>query len=310
MDGEGEAPAVRNGHSARSLVLRVVAALAVVGIAILVRDLVEEDAASDTGGSRVLSYDVQSTLLDGPQPVKVVIPPGAQDGRRSLLVFLHGRGEDEKSYLTEPMFKALRRQRGKAPVVAFPRGGPDSYWHDRDDGEWGSYVLDELTPNLVERFEIEPERVAIGGISMGGFGAYNLARQDPDAFCSVGGHSPAVWENASATAPGAFDNEDDFDRNDVITAVRSPESPLDGKKAWLDVGDDDPFADANQALANSLTEGGAEVNFFEGPGAHETSYWNSNWPRYMAFYARTLKACQEKPAEKAKEPKPGGGDSS
>lgn len=28
-------------------------------------------------------------------------------------------------------------------------------------------MLDELTPDLVERFAIEPERVAVGGISMG-----------------------------------------------------------------------------------------------------------------------------------------------
>ena len=96
-----------------------------------------------------------------------------------MLVFLHGRGEDETSYLVEPMFEALGREGGKAPVVAFPEGDPDSYWHDRDSGEWGSYVSEELIPELVERFEIEPERVAIGGISMGGFGAYDIARLDP-----------------------------------------------------------------------------------------------------------------------------------
>jgi S-formylglutathione hydrolase FrmB len=302
MNGDGDAAPVANGHSPLSLVLRVLAAAAVVGIAILVRDLVEDDASSETGGSRVISYEVESELLGGKQPVEVVVPPGARDGRRALLVFLHGRGEDEGSYLVEPMFKGLRRQRGKAPVVAFPRGGPDSYWHDREDGEWGSYVLDELVPDLVERFEIEPERVAIGGISMGGFGAYNLARQDPDAFCSVGGHSPAVWQNAGDTAPGAFDGEEDFDRNDVIADVGPPLSPLEGKKSWIDVGSEDPFAEADRALADSLEAGGADVKFHEGDGGHETSYWDSNWPRYMAFYARTLKACQEKaPSDTAPE---------
>ena len=309
MDGEGDVAPVANGHSARSLVLRVLAAAAVVAIAVLIRDLSDNEAVSETGGSRVLSFEVDSQLLGGPQPVEVVIPPGARDGRRALLVFLHGRGEDESAYLVEPMYKALRRQRGKAPVVAFPRGGPDSYWHDRDDGRWGSYVLDELIPRLVERFEIEPERVAIGGISMGGFGAYNLARQDPEAFCSIGGHSPAVWEAGSDTAPGAFDGSEDFARNDVIAEVGPPLSPLEGKRAWIDVGDDDPFAEAGRALADALEAGGAEVVFHPGEGGHETSYWDSNWPRYMAFYARTLKACQEKPDKEPDEPKPEAGDS-
>ena len=25
----------------------------------------------------------------------------------------------------------------RAPIVAFPDGGGDSYWHDRADGDWG-----------------------------------------------------------------------------------------------------------------------------------------------------------------------------
>lgn len=297
---DGASPDVRraNGYSARSIVLRILAAAAVVAVAVVVRDAFEDEASSSTGGSRVVSFQVESELLGGAQPVEVVIPPGARDGRRALLVFLHGRDDDESSYLTEPMFKALRRQRGKAPVVAFPRGGPDSYWHDRESGEWGSYVLDELLPALIERFEIEPERVAIGGISMGGFGAYNLARLEPEKFCSVGGHSPAVWESASETAPGAFDGEEDFERNDIIAAVGPPLDPLAGKRVWVDVGSDDPFAEANRALADSLEAGGAEVVLYEGPGDHETSYWESNWPRYMAFYARTLKACQVDPKPK------------
>jgi S-formylglutathione hydrolase FrmB len=280
-------------YSRTALALRILAAALVVVVAVALRDLVEDEPTpSETGGSRVIDYSVDSTLLGKQMPVEVVIPPGAQDGRRSLLVFLHGRSEDENSYLVEPMFKALRRERGKAPVVAFPQGGPDSYWHDRNDGDWGSYVSEELIPDLVDRFEIEPERVAIGGISMGGFGAYDIARLDPELFCSVGGHSPAVWESSSDTAPGAFDSDDDFDRHDVISLIGPPSSPLAGKRVWVDFGDEDPFANANRALIDSLEASGADVRVYEGDGAHETSYWNGNWTRYMHFYARSLKACQ------------------
>lgn len=291
MNDEGDAPPVANGHSARSLVIRVLAAAVVVVLAVVVRDLVDDRSSSKTSGSRIVDFTARSKLLGGEQPVSVVIPPGAKQGPRSLVVFLHGRGEDETSYLVEPMFKALRRQKGRAPVVAFPRGGPDSYWHDREDGDWGSYVLDELIPQLVRRFDIKPERIGIGGISMGGFGAFNLARQRPDVFCTVGGHSPAVWRAGSDRAPGAFDNEADFERNNVIAAVGPPGSPLAGKRVWIDVGEDDPFADAARALADALESGGADVVFHTGEGGHETAYWEDNWRRYMTFYARALKAC-------------------
>ena len=78
----------------------------------------------------------------------------------------------------------------------------------------------EVIPTVVRRFDIDPRRVAIGGISMGGFGAYDLALLHPERFCAVGGHSPALWLEAGETAPGAFDDAADFERNDVVGMVR------------------------------------------------------------------------------------------
>lgn len=282
----------RNGHSVAGLALRILAAALVAVVAIAARDLVDDSGPGGTAGSRVVDATIESKVLDKQMPVKVVIPPGARDGRRSLLVFLFGRGENEESYLNSEMFRALRKQGGKAPVVAFPSGDPDSYWHDRSSGDWGTYVRDEVVPQLVDRFDIEPERVAIGGISMGGFGALDIAASDPAAFCAVGAHSPAIWTDSSGTAPGAFDNSDDFDQHDVIGEVGPPASPLAGKRVWLDAGNDDPFLDADGELESALQAGDARVRFYEGQGGHETSYWNSNWKRYMQFYARALKKCQ------------------
>ena len=139
------------------------------------------------------------------------------------------------------MFEALADLRDRAPVVAFPYGGTSSYWHNRDSGQWAAYVLSELIPKLIRRFDIAPRKVAIGGISMGGFGAYDIARLSPKRFCAIGGHSPAIWESASETADGAFDDAADFDRNDIIEAAKLTPSPYRGTRLWIDAGDDDPF---------------------------------------------------------------------
>jgi S-formylglutathione hydrolase FrmB len=298
-------------HPPRYLLLRVLGAALVVVAAIVIKDVVDRGTESErTAGSRVVDWNIDSELLGEGVPVSVVIPPGARDGRRSLLVFLHGRGDDEDSYLEKEMFEALDRQGGRAPVVAFPRANPDSYWHDRGSGAWGSYVAEELIPKLVRRFEIEPERIAIGGISMGGFGAFDIAARDPEVFCAVGGHSPAVWLDASDTAPGAFDDEQDFAEHDVIEAVGPPASPLEGKRFWLDVGDQDPFAEADTALADALIAGGAKGRLYEGDGGHESEYWRSNWRRYMNFYARALKKCQREAAAQRDGAGSGGGSAS
>ncbi len=281
-------------HPRRAIALRILAAVLIIVAAAALEQLVldGEDEAASMRGARVVDYRVESALIGEELPVSVVVPRGARDGRRSLLVFLHGRGGDERSYLDSEMYAALARQRGKAPVVAFPRGGPDSYWHDRDEGAWGSYVLDELIPDLVDRFEIESERVAVGGISMGGFGAFDIARQRPAAICAVGGHSPAVWLEAGQAAPGAFDDPDDFAEHDVIELVGPPGTPLAGKRAWVDVGDQDSFAAAVAELAESLEAGGVRLALRTGPGEHTGEYWRGNWSRYMRFYARALKECQ------------------
>jgi enterochelin esterase-like enzyme len=295
-------------HSTGSLLLRVLVAALVIAAAVLVDGRLLADPADRTRGARVIDWRVDSELLGSEQPVTVVVPQGARDGKRSLLVFLHGRGEDHRSYLDDEMYAALARQGGTAPVVAFPRGGPDSYWHDRGDGEWGSYVADEVVPRLVERFDIEPERVGIGGISMGGFGAVDVARLDPDLFCAVGAHSPAVWERAADTAPGAFDNEADFAAHDVIGSVGPAAGPLADKRVWIDVGREDPFADAATELSNALRSGGAVVSFRSWDGGHDSSYWRSHWRQYARFYARALKGCGREREAAERGPEAGRGD--
>lgn len=281
-------------HSIRYVVLRLLAALAIAGAFFAIdRFLLEDDPVREQFGTTVRSFAVESDLLERTLPAKVVVPPKAPPRNRSLLVFLHGRGEDERSYLVEPMFEALAEQRGRAPVVAFPFGGDSSYWHDRGSGEWADYVLAEVIPQVVDRYDVDPDRIAIGGISMGGYGAYNVARIDPSRFCAVGGHSPAVWETAAETADGAFDDGDDFDRNNVIAIARDDPSPYADLRLWLDAGEDDPFLAGDEALEEALRSAGGRPGpvVKRSPGGHDNGYWNANWDDYFRFYAHALGEC-------------------
>src|SRR5439155_686741 len=78
-------------------------------------------------------------------------------------------------------------------VLALLNGDGHSYFHDRRDGPWASMMLREAIPQAERRFHTLPGKVAIGGISMGGYGALHLASLRPHEFCAVGGHSAAVW---------------------------------------------------------------------------------------------------------------------
>ncbi|HTA06081.1 MAG TPA: alpha/beta hydrolase-fold protein [Solirubrobacteraceae bacterium] len=250
-------------------------------------------AGANTHGALVVRYAIDSRLVHHSLPQVGVIPPGhGPAGRkRPLLVFLHGKGEEEESNLNSQMYAALARLGQRAPDVVFPNGGEDSYWHNRASGDWGSYVIDEVIPQALRRLNADPRRVAIAGISMGGFGAYDIARRSPSRFCAVGGHSAALWATGGETAPGAFDDAEDFARHDVIAEAEAAQSPYAGKALWLDVGTDDPFRTADTRLAHALREKGETVSFHVWPGAHEGSYWRSHWNEYLRFYAAALERC-------------------
>jgi S-formylglutathione hydrolase FrmB len=207
-------------------------------------------------------------------------------------VFLHGKGENAESNLVTAMFAAIGALGDSAPDIVFPYGGEDSYWHDRADGRWGEYVMREVIPQAVRRLHADPNRVAIGGLSMGGFGSYDLALQHPGAFCAVGGDSAALWRSGGESAAGAFDSAEDFDRNNVIAAARAGGRAYRGARLWLDVGTEDPFRSADSEFADLLRSDGLDVQFHLWPGGHETSYWAAHWGSYLSFYADALARCR------------------
>jgi S-formylglutathione hydrolase FrmB len=242
----------------------------------------------------VAHLSIHSSAVDGDQDVGVVVPASAGDTSRrpGLLVFLHGKGGTVDTYTDdEAFFEALAGLGRRAPIVAFPEDDGDSYWHDRATGSWGTYVIDEVIPQVARRFDADPRRVAIGGISMGGFGAYDLALLNPGRFCAVGGHSPALWLRAEDTAPGAFDDAEDFERNDVIAAVRNDPNAFGAIPIWNDAGNEDPFLISDVALDETLEGAGANLSAHTWPGSHEHSYWDRHWGAYLRFYADALARC-------------------
>jgi poly(3-hydroxybutyrate) depolymerase len=249
-------------------------------------------AGPDTRGSSVRRFTVESRFVGRSLHEVGVVPAGG--GKRPLLVFLHGRGLRPDALLTDEFFSGLARLGSRAPIVVALDGGDHSYWHDRRGGRWGTYVLREAIPQAVRVLGADPARVAIGGISMGGYGAFELARRARPGgrrFCAVGGHSPAFWLSAGQTAPGAFDDAADFDRHDVYRYVRTHAHPYGSMPLWIDRGARDPFTAYDREIVRALKDRGARVQSHVWPGAHTGSYWRAHMARYLRFYADALARC-------------------
>jgi S-formylglutathione hydrolase FrmB len=277
----------RRRRAAVAVFLVVIGAIVYLALAATVFSPVDEH------GARTTQLTIHSKSVGADLGVNVVEPARLpKPGARSLVVFLHGRGGSDGTFVgNEAVFEGLARLGAQAPILAFPDGGEHSYWHNRAEGGWGAYVMREVIPTVVRRFGVDPHRVAIGGISMGGFGAYDLALLHPDRFCAVGGHSPALWFEGGETAPGAFENAADFERNDVVGMVRGNPDAFAGMRVWNDYGDEDPFRGYDEGFVSYLRADGAKLSAHSWHGGHDNGYWNAHWAAYLRFYANALAHC-------------------
>ena len=90
------------------------------------------------------------------------------------------------------------------------------------------------------------------------------------------------------TAPGAFDDSQDFDRNDVVGMVKADSDAFDKIPIWNDYGDEDPFRVYDEGFDEILEADGSDLSAHSWHGGHDSAYWNQHWPAYLAFYANAL----------------------
>ena len=217
-------------------------------------------------------------------------PPGHRPGAPlPLIVVLHPSGADHLRALTGmslPQALALRVGGGPLPPMAMAAadGGP-GYWNPHPGDDPMAMVVHELIPRC-QRLGLgrAPRRVAVMGISMGGYGALLLAERYPAVFAAVAAVSPAVWTSypqARQANPGAFASAGAFAADDVITHAAA----LGRRPVRIASGHDDPFYPGVQALARALPAG-AVVAF--GPGCHDASFFVAQEPPSLAFLASHL----------------------
>jgi enterochelin esterase-like enzyme len=146
-------------------------------------------------------------------------------------------------------------------------------------------VIGELIPRC-RRLGLgrRPGRIAVMGVSMGGYGALLLAEKYPDLFGAVAAISPAVWtgyRQARQANPGAYASAAAFAAGDVVTHAAA----LSRRPVRIAVGYDDPFYPGVRALARALPPGAVVVL---GPGCHDSSFFTAQEPPSLGFLARCL----------------------
>jgi enterochelin esterase-like enzyme len=226
---------------------------------------------------------------------RVYLPPDYLTAPRRhypVLYMLHGAGgnytEWSDSFLPEQIDRMIVENEIQPMIVVMPDDGESTYWANWDTGpRWGDYVTDDVVSTIDQRYRTlaNPSDRAIGGLSMGGLGALNLAFQHPDVFGVVGSHSPSVRLSPDPTL-WFLTGQNFWEHNPIWLAENAP--GLDTLKIWLDVGTDDIWLPNIEAVHSTLVAEGLNVEWHEFPGPHEAEYWIDHVPDYLRFYSGAM----------------------
>jgi enterochelin esterase-like enzyme len=133
-------------------------------------------------------------------------------------------------------------------------------------------VVNELLPHIDASFRSIQTRDAraIGGISRGGVWSLEIGFSHPDAFGTVGAHSPALSANR---APSIYD---------PFTLMSQP--GVGALRIYLSAGDADWARQKTVELHQALTQQGIASQLAIHEGAHRDQLWQRHLADYLAFY--------------------------
>lgn len=160
-------------------------------------------AASELGAGSLERRDFFSPSLNRSWNYHIYLPPNYDENAAQsypVLYFLHGMfnssGHFDRHNFDRILTKAIEQGKIAPMVVVFPTGGRYSWWVNSpaQGSMQDAFVLD-LIPHIEATYRVgtQASQRAIGGISMGGFGALHLALANPSLFASLTLFSPALY---------------------------------------------------------------------------------------------------------------------
>ncbi len=127
----------------------------------------------------------KSVIVRGKErPYVMYVPRDYRPDRAwPLIVFLHGRGERGDDGLKPSdvgLGRAIRRNPDRFPcLVVMPQCPDDVYWDKALD------IVDAAWQAAVAEYSVDPARVYLTGISMGGFGTWIYGAAHVDQFAAL-----------------------------------------------------------------------------------------------------------------------------
>lgn len=237
-----------------------------------------------------------SRSLQKASSLNIVFPDDPEVPRPwSVFYLLHGLSDDHTIWTRRTSIE--RYVAGLPLVVVMPDGGRGWYSNAKEGFAYEDDLIKDVVGLVDRTFPVKAERLgrAIGGLSMGGYGAVKLGLKHHETFASVNSHSGAVGifhdpERVRQLGP-------EFRRIFGESPTGGPEDPFaivqqvdHGRIPALriDCGTSDFLLDGNRAFHRHLEEMKVPHEYEEFPGGHDWAYWDEHVRQAVAFHAKNL----------------------
>ncbi|MGE7139496.1 prolyl oligopeptidase family serine peptidase [Luteibacter sp. NPDC031894] len=185
----------------------------------------------------------------------------------AVVLFLHGsgeRGSDNQKQMTQGLPPWLKQHMDFPAVVVIPQAPDDTEWTDPADAAMAMAALEKS----VKEFHGDRRHLYLTGLSMGGYGSWQLAVDHPKTFAA-----------AAIICGGVVSDDDDRNRLYVhgVPKGDDPFARVADKVAlpvWIFHGGDDNVVPTEQSrrMNAELVKRGKEVKYTEFPGVGHGSW--------------------------------------
>jgi len=236
-----------------------------------------------------------SAPINSQTAMYVIVPP--TPGPHPVIYQLHGLSDDHSIWQRRTTIE-MHAERIGAMVVLLEGG--QSFYTDKADGtgRWEAHIIESIA--LVDAtYRTRTDRLgrAIGGLSMGGYGALKIGLKHAELFGSIVSHSGAVdvadrfreflKDPYMAALVGSIFGAGVATAEDIFHLARSAK-PL--PRIAIDCGVDDFLIEDNRRLHAHFERHHIAHRYQEFPGGHSWEYWQERLQDSFDFHNASFAA--------------------
>ena len=201
-----------------------------------------------------LVFTRREVIVQGTRTIYQLFKPQTLEAPTPVILFLHGAGESGRDGMRQTnvgIGPAIIREPERFPaLVVFPQASRGYGWR-----EFNLAAAIAALDDVIEAYEIDRDRVYATGISMGGYGTWAIALEQPQRFAALAPVCGGLDFTTGFTLPRA--------------ASRLAHIPQ-----WVFHGDADNVipVEESRAMTDALRTAGAEIRYTEYEGVRHNSW--------------------------------------